>query len=51
MSYLCVKNEITDKIVLAYQCGGILTKIMENFHDLVGFHHLSKTVVEWIHCL
>ena len=51
MCYLCIEHEITDKIVLTYQCGGIFTEIMEYFHDLMGFHYLSKTVVEWINRL
>jgi len=51
MCYLGIEHEITDKIVLTYQCRGILTEIMEYFHDLMRFHYLSKSIVKRINRL
>jgi hypothetical protein len=44
VSNLSVKHEVADQVVLADQSGGVLTKVVEDLHHLVGFHHLFEAV-------
>lgn len=51
MRDLSVKDEIADKVVLADEGRGVLTKVVEDLHDLIRFHHFFESVVERINGL
>lgn len=51
MSDLGVEDEVTDQVVLADQGGGVLAKVVEDFHDLVGLHYFFESIIERINGL
>lgn len=44
MSNLGIKHEVANQIVLADQSAGVLTKVVEDLHYLVGLHNLLEAV-------
>ena len=49
VSYLCIKYEVANDVVLNDQGRCIFTEIMENFHHLMWLHYLFESMLKWIH--
>lgn len=51
VSNLSVEYEVANQVVLADEGRGIFTEVVEDFHDLIGLHHLFESVAERINGL
>lgn len=51
MGYLGVEHKVADHIELTDQGGGVFTKVMKYFHNLLRLHHFPESVVEGVHGL
>lgn len=50
MCDLGIENEIANQVVLVYERGLVLTKVMKDFHNVLGLHDLFQSVGERVNC-